>query len=383
MLMAGLLLSVTSPFSLIYSDLNNTDKALSIGVCGALVCSTGILYLIGWYVRRKQPVLLRQFPFQHRFRMFLVSTAFGVFVLVWILRDVNAIQVGGFAGISIILFICFVAAPKWLRGSQGKPGITDHLKDLWAYRVLLVTWLQYNVAARYSQTILGILWIMLVPLSTALVLALVFSQFFDRADIGGMPYVCFFLAGVVPWTLFHDSIHKGTVAIESKLGIISQVYFPREVLVLISLGESLIDTFFMFVAMLAINALNGIWPNALYVLLPLLLLIQVCLSLGLSLFLSYMTVLIPDIPQLVGIALRLLFYTTPIIYQMAFMPSPIRDILSANPLSPLIETYRDIIIYARMPDLSSLFYPLVMSVIALYLGYIAFKANEEDLADFV
>jgi ABC-type polysaccharide/polyol phosphate export permease len=101
------------------------------------------------------------------------------------------------------------------------------------------------------------------------------------------------------------------------------------------------------------------------------------------LLVSYLSVLVRDIPQLVGVILQFMFYLTPIIYPIDRIPSDYQFIFLINPLAPLIGGIRDIVIYERVPDLFSLVYPLVAGLILLYIGYTLFKANEDILADMV
>jgi lipopolysaccharide transport system permease protein len=79
----------------------------------------------------------------------------------------------------------------------------------------------------------------------------------------------------------------------------------------------------------------------------------------------------------------MLFYLTPILYSVDLIPAVLRPIVLINPLVPLIQAFRDVIVYARAPDLISLYYPLVFGVAVLYLGYIFFKANEKRFTDFL
>ncbi|KAB2863657.1 MAG: hypothetical protein F9K46_05575, partial [Anaerolineae bacterium] len=225
-------------------------------------------------------------------------------------------------------------------------------------------------------------WIILLPLATSGVLAFVFSEFLRiGVTTSDVPFVTFFLAALVPWTLFQQSITKGSTSIFNQIGLIIQVYFPREILVLITLGEALVDVFFMFLAMLLINAISGVWPNWFYLYLPLLILIQGVFMLGLMLFLGSLSVLVRDIPQLVGVVMQLLFYMSPILYPASFIPERYRFILAINPLVPLFQAYRDVIVYAKTPDFSTLYFPLVVSIIVLFMGYVYFKSKEDGFAD--
>jgi lipopolysaccharide transport system permease protein len=270
-------------------------------------------------------------------------------------------------------------------GSVGVSGstrqLTQDIARLWHHRRLVALWLKYNIRMRYSQSILGILWILLIPLSTALIMALVFTYFL-RVQFS-IPFIVFFLPALVVYNIFSQGVTRSTVAVLANMGLINQVAFPREILVLVALGEVLIDFGFTFVAVVVVNAFYGVWPNVLYIFLVPILLILCCFTLGLMFFVSYLSVLIRDVPQLVGISLQMFFYLTPILYGLENVPAKVVPFLKINPIAPLIEATRDIISLSTMPDLSSLLLPAILSMITLVLGYRAFKANDTLLADIV
>lgn len=257
------------------------------------------------------------------------------------------------------------------------------LSRLWQSRTLVYLWVRYNVASRYSQTILGILWIVLLPVSTAFILTFVFSFIFQARDIGNVPFISFFLSGLMFWSLFTQGILNGSVSIVRSLNLINQIYFPREVLVIVRLGEALVDLAFVFVVTLVINAFVGVLPNWNYVFLPALLLIQLAFMLGLMFFTSYLTVLVRDLQQLISVVIQLLFYLTPLMYPIDILPPSLAELVKfLNPIAALINAYRDVIVYNRPPDFASLYFAIVLSGVLLYSGYMFFKANERKLADF-
>ncbi len=334
-----------------------------------------------------QTPLATQDPFSiflaksHPFRRYLVSLGLAVLGVLILLPDVSQLQVIYFAAAGILLGIVCVALPY--RIYVGHPGndLVQSLTLLWERRALLGIWLRFNIETRYSQRILGILWIILLPIATSLVLSFAFTQFLRiQLDV---PYISFYMAAMVPYTLFSNSVLNSTGSIIGRIGIIAQVYFPREILVLLTLGEAVVDFFFAFTAMLVINLFVGVLPNANFIYLPLLFLILVVMSLGLMFLLSSLTVMVRDIPQLMVVLMQLLFFVTPIIYPLDQFPQHMRFLFVLNPIAPLIQGFRDIIAYGRAPDLVSLYYPIVFAGVALVVGYSTFKSFETEMADYV
>ncbi|GAB4529636.1 MAG: hypothetical protein OHK0046_49690 [Anaerolineae bacterium] len=261
--------------------------------------------------------------------------------------------------------------------------LADHLMLLWKNRFLLGLWTRFNIASRYSQAFLGIFWIIIQPLTTSLTLAFVFSQILRSVDTRGVPYTAFFLTALVFWNYFNQGVMLSAVSMVAAGGILDKVYFPREIIVLVKLGEAIVDMVFTFAAMLVINAFLGIFPSAAYIYLPIIFLIQTALMLGFMLFLSYLSVMVRDVPQLVQIVLRFLFYLTPILYPGSAIPEDFRFIALLNPLTPLTDAYREVILYNAAPTPATLYYPAVLALVLLYMGYLFFKQNEKRMTDYI
>jgi len=291
--------------------------------------------------------------------------------LAWFRPDQSLLQTVYFVVATVVLIVLIVPLPTDADNEGDRPELVVSLGRLWNHRGLLFIWVRFNIRSRYDQTLLGVLWIALLPLSTALVLSVVFSKVM-RVPVGDVPYTSFLLAGLVPWGLFSQAIGAGMRSILGAMGLINQIYFPREIIVFSALGEAMVDAAFMFVAMLVVNAALGVWPNPLYAVLPVLILIQVAFTLGLMLLASWLSIVV-----------QITFYLCPVLYPVSIVPDKFRFLLAINPIAVLIEAYRDVIVYARPPEWTSLLYPAVLATGTLIFGYRLFKANEETLADFV
>lgn len=292
---------------------------------------------------------------------------------------VSRLQLVYFVVISILIALITIV---WAGGRTPREDLRVYLARLWRYRVLLRIWVKYNVEARYSQTILGILWIVLLPLSQALVFAFVFSQIL-RATSESLPFVVFLLSGIVPYTLFNQGVLNGTNALLGQMGIINQVYFPREIILFVRLGEAFVDFSFSFLVLMVISLFNGIFPTLNFIWVIPILFVQITLILGLMLFISYLSVYIRDIPQLVAVVFQILFYLTPVLYQMDRVPQEYQFLLLLNPLTPLIQAFRDVTVLGQPPHLTSLYYPSIVAGILVFSGYMFFKRNEQRLTDYV
>jgi lipopolysaccharide transport system permease protein len=349
------------------------NVGLYLAIAGSVLCAYALkLFLNVGHYRR---------PASH-FPTFVAGTALACIAITVLFPHQSGLQKIYFGCIALGFGLLLIPLSRNGDAAEPPPPLSESLERLWANRSLLRIWVHYNVESRYTQTILGILWIVLLPLSTALVMTVVFSQLL-RIQTGNVPFIAFFLAGYVPFGLFSQSISAGMKSILSAMQLINQIYFPREIIVLSALGEALADTFFMFLAMFVINLAVGIYPNALFLFLPVLALIEIALCLGLMFVVSWVSVLVRDVPQLVSVLLQIIFYLCPIIYPVQIVPQQYRFLINLNPLALLIGAYRDIIVYHRSPDVFSLIYPSALALAVLVFGYRHFKINEDQFADML
>ena len=287
-----------------------------------------------------------------------------------------------FAGTALLFVALVVPLPGAWTIAAEQHGLGASVRKLWARRGLLRLWVLFNVRSRYAQTALGLLWVILLPLASALVMSLVFSRLM-RAPVGNVPFIAFLLAGLTPWNFFRQCLGNSSRALVTSMGLMNQVYFPREIIVLATLGEALVDMSVMFGTMLVVNAIVGIWPNPWFVFLPVIILVQTIFMLGLMLILAWLGALIRDVPNLVQLALQIIFYLCAVIYPAKIVPTNYRWLITINPIAVLITAYRDIIVYDHAPNWLSLFYPAAFGVVILVYGYRLFKTKEDNVADLL
>ncbi len=321
------------------------------------------------------------FADEHPFRRFLAVVLITAVANILLLPDLSQLQIGYFVGIAFLLGVFCIALPRRLYPELSSHSVFEELLAVWERRSLLFLWLNFNIQTRYSQRILGLLWIILLPVVTSVVLAFAFTQFMHvQVDA---PFIVFYMSALVPYNFFANNLYGSTDIILKRIMIITQVYFPREILALLLVGETLFDFIFAFIAMLVVNLLSGVTPNIQFVFLPFLYLILTLIILGLVLISSALTVIVRDIPQLLSVALQLLFFLTPVIYPIEQFPERFQFLFVLNPIAPLIQGSRDIIAFGRPPDLLSLAFPIAFATVVLTVGYATFKAFEMDMTDLL
>lgn len=315
----------------------------------------------------------------HPARRFLVALFTSFFLILVFHGNISQLQLVYFLGAGVLLAWLCIVVPRRLYVGQGGNSLERDLEKLVGSLPLINLWLRTNIRARYSQTTLGILWIILLPLLASVVLALAFTQILRiQLDV---PIVSFILSAMIPYTLFSNAVLNSAGSILGKVSLITQVYFPREILPIVVLGEALVDAVFTFGSLFIINALLGIFPNIYWVYLPPLLLLLITITMGAMFLVSSLSVAVRDIPQLMGVLMQLVFYLTPVIYPVEQFPASFRWLFVLNPVAPIIQAFRDVLVFARPPDSVTLFFPIVFAGVVLYLGYVVFKRIESRMAD--
>ncbi|MEO0564318.1 MAG: hypothetical protein AAF125_19590, partial [Chloroflexota bacterium] len=247
---------------------------------------------------------------------------------------------------------------------------------------LNLLWLIYRVRARYEQLALGLLWAALLPILEAIVIAFAFTQLLGRSSgQDSILFVVFLLSGRIIYSLFSTIVTRGRTGFRSLLGVMSRVYFPREITMLLTCGEALIDFSFVFVVTLLLSAFFGIWPTIYLVMLPIPVLLMLILALGVSFYLTWLSLVVRDVEQLTGVLLQLGFYTS-VLFDIQQVSPQLRLLILLNPINAIIEAFRSVLIYGQPPSLAPTLLAGTISCIVFFTGYIFFKAREDRFTDF-
>jgi ABC-type polysaccharide/polyol phosphate export permease len=194
-------------------------------------------------------------------------------------------------------------------------------------------------------------------------------------------YVIFLIVAIIPWNWFTTVIGQGVTTILGNGNIIKKVYFPREVLPIAVATSGLINFFISSIIILIFLIGSGVGVSLYLLLLPLIAVIQYALSLGIIFILSAINVYIRDAEYIVNFFIMMLFYGTPILYSATMFPEKYRWLLKLNPMTHVIEAYRDIFYYQQWPNLQNLLIVALGSFCLLILGYRIFKKLEKGFAE--
>ena len=252
------------------------------------------------------------------------------------------------------------------------------VKDLYNYRELLKTNIKKDVGGKYKNSVLGVLWSFINPLLQIAVYALVF-QVILKSDIPN--YTVYLCCGLIPWQYFSAVVLRGAATIIDNGNIIKKVYFPREILPISVVTSEGVNFLISTIIILGFVIFGGIGLSFNIFWYFIILAIHYVISIGVAFIVSSLTVYFRDLLHLLGIMIQLLFYATPIVYSIASVPANLQWIVKINPMSYLIEAYRNIFYNKTMPDFKGLAIALGMGIVLCIAGYFIFKKLERRFAE--
>jgi len=254
----------------------------------------------------------------------------------------------------------------------------NKIQELYNYREFLKTSIKKEFRGKYKKSFLGVLWSFLNPLFQLLVYALVFPFILKN---GIENYTMFLFVALMPWTFFNSTLLQSAASIVVNGGIIKKVYFPREILPISTTTSNLLN--FLITGIIVIIALliSGIGIGPSIIVLPIIIIIQYILQLGMAFILSAITVYIRDVEYLMNVIMMLMFYLSPIVYSPDMIPDKFLPLFKLNPMFHIISYYREILYYKQIPNIGGIILLFVISIVILIVGYSIFRKLEKRFAE--
>ena len=263
-----------------------------------------------------------------------------------------------------------------------KESIKSGLPEILEASDLIWAWTGRTIRGRYQQSILGWLWAVVQPVATVAIFTIVFTRFVS-IDTNEVPYVLFSYVAVVPWTFLSASLTDMSMSLVQNMNLVTKIYFPREVLPISAMLARFLDFLISLVLLGLLIVLYAYYPTGTGLLYLLgVLVIQLFLMVGLGLFSSAVNIFYRDVDPLLRLGIQVWFYASPIIYPVSLVPEQYRTIYFLNPMAGIIQAYRDIFIYGKLPG-NYLVPPLAISLFDFLFGYLVFKWVEPQFADIV
>jgi lipopolysaccharide transport system permease protein len=252
----------------------------------------------------------------------------------------------------------------------------------WRHWMLITTMARRQFQLRYRQSLVGVTWAILPTLGTLLASTLVFHKVAGVSS-GTMPYALVTLSALVPWSFFAASISTGVPSISNAQPLVTRLAFPKAVIPLSNVGTSLIDmctTLLIFVVWVIVAGI-GLPLTALWV--PVLVVLELGLIVGVLLLCSALNVFARDMKLLVPLLTSLWLLVTPVMYPLSAVPADLRGLYLLNPMTGLVESFRGALLLGLSPHISYLLPSIAGAVVFLIVGTWYFGATESRFADVI
>ena len=261
----------------------------------------------------------------------------------------------------------------------------ENLRRLVRYRGLIQTLVARELKARYRGSVLGFFWSFINPLLLLLVYTFVFSVVLPgfRGDLE--PYALFLFCGLLPWTWFSSALLEASNSLIANGNLIKKVLFPAEILPVVAVLSNMFH-FFFALPILALFLLFYARPLQVVELVwfPVVVVVQLVLTLGLAFVLSALTVHFRDLRDILGNLLTLWFFATPILYPMSMLPERGKVFMDLNPFAHLSISYQEILFYEGPFGHWKWLLALAVASVGLFLvGYGLFDRLRDSFAEEV
>lgn len=260
-------------------------------------------------------------------------------------------------------------------------GVQLNLGELWHYRELLYFLTLRDIKVRYKQTLMGVAWVIIQPLTTVLIFTLVFNRFV-RLDTGALPYPLFALSGLLLWLFFANAVTNSTHSLVSNANLITKVYFPRMFIPAASVGAGLVDLGVAFLLLIALSFYYGVALTLNILVLPLFVLMMALLALGVGLLSAAVTVKYRDLRHALPFIIQLWMFASPVIYPTSIVPPKWKWLVTINPVAGIIEGFRASLTGSAF-DWVHVFISAVIILVVLVCSIYTFRRFEDTFADVV
>ena len=245
------------------------------------------------------------------------------------------------------------------------------IQEIYNYREMIVSLVKRELRGKYKASVLGFLWTFLNPLFQMLVYTIVFSYILE-SNIDNFPI--FLFIGLIPWNFFGTAIASGAACVVNQENLIKKIYFPRIVLPISYVTSMFINMLLTFIVIFVAIFVTGYGINPVALLfLPLVMLTEYILALGICMLASALTVYFRDLEYILGILNMAWMYLTPILYTIDMVPEDLRFLLDFNPMTPIILAYREILYYKQVPQMTMLLQAGLFGGIILIIGIVVFE----------
>lgn len=254
------------------------------------------------------------------------------------------------------------------------------LGEVWEFRELMYFIVWRNIAVKYKQTVMGVLWAIVQPLMAMVVFSIIFGKL-AKLDSEGFPYEIFSYIGILPWQFFSSGVTGAASSIISSTSTISKTYFPRLILPIADIFGGIVDFAIAFVILLGMMVFYDIPFTWRVLTIPIWLGVAFVIALAFGLWLSALNVHFRDIKFLVSFIMQFWQYATPVAYSSTLIPGKWLWLYRLNPMATVIDGFRWAMLGSDLKDDWTVYISFGIVIVMLVSGLFYFQKMERNFAD--
>jgi lipopolysaccharide transport system permease protein len=248
------------------------------------------------------------------------------------------------------------------------------------YRELLYQMTKRDLVLRYKQTVMGFGWAIFMPLVNTVLFSVIFTRV-AKVDTGDIPYVLYAFSGLLVWNFLASSLKFAVNSLTTNTNLVAKVYFPREIFPFSAVIVCLVDTAVASLVLVALLVYYQVPPTIHIIWLPVVVAVSVAFTAGMSLLLAMGNLFYRDVKYLFEIVLTVWMFATSVLYPVEHVGGRVGQILRLNPMTPIIEAYRDVLIRGQAPFNSWFLAASAASLVLLVGGWLLFHRAEFQFAE--
>ena len=259
--------------------------------------------------------------------------------------------------------------------------VRELASEQYQHRELLVRVTARDLLLRYKQTAMGVAWAMFMPLVNTAVFSVIFMRV-APLDVG-TPYPAFAYCGLLAWNLTASALRFAVTSLTSNGNLVTKVYFPREIFPFSAVAVAVVDTATASLVLAGLLVYYGIVPTAAVLWLPVILAVHLVFTAGVALLLAMGNLFYRDVKYLFEIALTVWMFSTSVVYPVHMVGGRLGQVLALNPMSPIIDSYRAVLLHGQAPAAAPLLLAAAVSFAILAVSWVVFHRAETAFAEHI
>lgn len=251
--------------------------------------------------------------------------------------------------------------------------------EQYEFRELLYQMTRRDLLLRYKQTVMGFGWAIFMPLVNTAVFSVIFTRVAPLET--NIPYPLFAYCGLLAWNFSASSFRFAVTSLTSNAGLVTKVYFPREIFPIAAVTVSLVDFAVGSTVLVGLMVYYQVMPTTAALALPLVLVVHVMFTLSISLILAMANLFYRDVKYLFELILTVWMFLSAVLYPVSQVGGLTGRIMAVNPMTPILEGYRDVLLRGRLPDPAMFLTTAALAAVLLVIAWVAFHRAEYEFAE--